>query len=236
MLKNLPSDAPKQHEGLLPEANWNFTTKRIDIGSKQVGLLQYIIDITRRGSHPADQDSWIGQADLTWKKLMYNSREGYYRLEHLRLLGFLVKRQTGNYINGIPSFAYRLSNTYRQELEMAPLAPSTAQIELGSNFMAIDAAIGEQSDLLYEIVTLTRNRYQSGKAEPIFDQEELFRLAQSLPKVGSKSTSESYYRLEHLRLLGFLKKLQVGSYPDKKHTPRYSYQLSDAYRQTIQIF
>jgi hypothetical protein len=86
-----------------------FTAKLARIGARQGLLLDYVARRAqgRRYLSLADLN---GQVDGTG-----NGNELYYRLEQLRLLGFLDRSDDGN-VDGQPSFGWTLSERYRSEI------------------------------------------------------------------------------------------------------------------------
>jgi hypothetical protein len=99
--KAFTDDSPRQ------DLRASFTAKRARLGSHQGRLLDYVM--SRQGGRP-----YIPYAEV---KTEFESLRTtvYYRLEHLRLLGFLSRTQIGDQ-GGEPLWGWSLSDTYRREV------------------------------------------------------------------------------------------------------------------------
>ncbi len=91
------------------ELTKNFTSRRISISQSQARFLRFAEFEGHSGS-PVSQDRFEDKFN------QYSKSEIYYRLEHLRLLGFLEKDAIGTDSHGFARFTYRLSPAYRDEL------------------------------------------------------------------------------------------------------------------------
>jgi hypothetical protein len=86
-----------------------FAAKIARIGARQAMLIDYI-------AKRAQGRRYLSLDDLTDKVAgTGNGNELYYRLEQLRLLGFLDKTDQGE-VDGQPSFGWALSEKYRREI------------------------------------------------------------------------------------------------------------------------
>lgn len=89
------------------ELNASFTAKWARIGDKQRSILQHLTKKTKGGGTIAQEDAEAAFANL--------SGGVYYRLEQLRLLGFLERTmQTGTTAG--PSYVWGLAPAYRDEI------------------------------------------------------------------------------------------------------------------------
>jgi hypothetical protein len=89
------------------ELNASFAAKRARIGGHQSRLLDYLT--ARQGGRPH-----VPAAEL-YEQFESMRTTIYYRLEHLRLLGFLSRTQIGG--SGLePVFGWLLSDKYRHEI------------------------------------------------------------------------------------------------------------------------
>jgi hypothetical protein len=84
-----------------------FSAKRARIGPRQGQLLDYITNNIRGRRH-------LSLADLT-DRVAGGGNELYYRLEQLRLLGFVNRVDLGE-VDGEPTFGWTLSERYRRDI------------------------------------------------------------------------------------------------------------------------
>lgn len=89
------------------ELNASFTAKRARIGSRQGALLDYLTKKTRSGGSIAQEEIEAAFPNLPGGV--------YYRLEQLRLLGFLERAMQSGTTAG-PGYAWQLSPAYREEV------------------------------------------------------------------------------------------------------------------------
>ena len=89
------------------ELKATFTVKRARVGGHQGKLLDYITD--RQSARP-----YIPAAEL-YKQFESTRTTLFYRLEHLRLLGFLSRTPIGE-PDGKPVWGWSLSEKYRREV------------------------------------------------------------------------------------------------------------------------
>jgi len=114
LLRALHIDQPSQPlESEVPDdLRQTFLARRVNIGRKQQSILRFI---ETRAEKP---DVSLGQEAIStrFKKDFPATEDSeiYYRLEQLRLLGFIVKEKTENPF----SYRYRLSPAYRKELSL----------------------------------------------------------------------------------------------------------------------
>jgi hypothetical protein len=94
--------------GLAEELHRGFPFRERSIGSTQENLLSIIVKRAKRGES-------IEQTEVQ-EALGRGSTETYYRLEQLRLLGFIAKEP----IEGKSTHRYRLTADYRRHLELPP--------------------------------------------------------------------------------------------------------------------
>jgi hypothetical protein len=85
-----------------------FSAKRARIGPKQGMLLDHLTKKAKK--RPLSFDV------LAASKVAGDGNELYYRLEQLRLLGFVHRVKVGE-LDGEPSFAWSLSEQYRRDIE-----------------------------------------------------------------------------------------------------------------------
>jgi hypothetical protein len=99
----------KQFSNSGPEAaaRTNFAAKLREIGHTQQRILDFIVQGTKTISH-------VRQSEIE-SSFSGVPTHVYYRLEQLRLLGFLDRVPNGH-INNVPTFAWTLSERYRNEL------------------------------------------------------------------------------------------------------------------------
>jgi hypothetical protein len=86
-----------------------FASKLARIGARQGMLLDYIVRRSQ-GRRYLSLDDLTGKVGGTG-----DGNELYYRLEQLRLLGFLDRSEQGD-VDGQPSFGWTLSERYRNEI------------------------------------------------------------------------------------------------------------------------
>jgi Transposase zinc-binding domain/TIR domain len=89
------------------ESKASFAAKRVRISANQGKVLDYITAKQGTRSH-------IPQDELA-KKFTDLETSFYYRLEQLRLLGFVERITTGE-LHGDPAYGWRLSDRYRREV------------------------------------------------------------------------------------------------------------------------
>lgn len=116
LLGALHIDQPAQllESDIPDDLRQTFLARRVNIGRKQQSLLHFIETLTEK------PEVSLSQKEISdrFKKDFREARDSeiYYRLEQLRLLGFIVKEKTEN-----PFFYwYRLSPAYRKELRRQP--------------------------------------------------------------------------------------------------------------------
>jgi hypothetical protein len=85
----------------------SFSARRHRIGNSQNRILDFL------GRRLLD-GTYIKQSEI-YDNFKDTQTDLYYRLEHLRLLGFLTRRQIGKR-GGVPEYEWTLSNNYRVEL------------------------------------------------------------------------------------------------------------------------
>jgi hypothetical protein len=91
-----------------------FLARRVNIGSKQQMLLHFIE--TRAVERGVSLEQEVINTRFKKDFPGLKDAEIYYRLEQLRLLGFIIKEQTDNvYVH-----RYRLSPAYRKEMGLQP--------------------------------------------------------------------------------------------------------------------
>ncbi len=94
---------------LAEELTLNFNGRRATLSETQGEILNFIVKNGFDGAY-------ISQDTLTSKFNQYSKGELLYRLEHLRLLGFLERQKFGKDKDGDDHMTYRLSSTYQKEL------------------------------------------------------------------------------------------------------------------------
>jgi TIR domain len=113
VLTRLPPSDPQQPTPGMPDLPAEFTqsflARREGIGHKQEDLLRVLLRYTREPNDSIEQSALLNEIrrrhpDVTGSEL-------YYRLEQLRLLGFITKEL----IPESKSYRYRLSSAYRLE-------------------------------------------------------------------------------------------------------------------------
>ena len=92
---------------LPPDHKLNFSARRAAIGNVQNQLLTHITERVLMGKY-------ISQ-DTLEKSFAIPKKELFYRLEHLRLLGFIERQQIGEADDGLPRYSYSLNEHYRKE-------------------------------------------------------------------------------------------------------------------------
>jgi hypothetical protein len=121
VLTRLPPSDPQQPTPGMPDLPAEFTqsflARREGIGHKQEDLLRVLIRYTREPNDSIEQSTLLNEIrrrhpDVTGSEL-------YYRLEQLRLLGFITKEL----ISESKSHRYRLSSAYRLERGRTGLTP-----------------------------------------------------------------------------------------------------------------
>jgi hypothetical protein len=100
--------------GVPDDLRQTFLVRRVNIGRKQQSLLHSIETGAAEHGVSVAQEA-IG---TRFKKDFPEAKDSeiYYRLEQLRLLGFIIKEKTANHT----SYRYRLSPAYRKELGLRP--------------------------------------------------------------------------------------------------------------------
>jgi hypothetical protein len=91
------------------ELNASFTAKLARIGPRQGLLLDHL-------SRKAKGRPYVSLDELAAGNVAEGGNELYYRLEQLRLLGFVNKVTLGE-ADGAPTFGWTLSDKYRREIE-----------------------------------------------------------------------------------------------------------------------
>jgi hypothetical protein len=91
------------------ELNGSFTAKLARIGPRQGLLLDHL-------SRKAKGRPYVSLDELAAGNVAGRGNELYYRLEQLRLLGFVNKVRLGE-ADGAPAFGWTLSDKYRREIE-----------------------------------------------------------------------------------------------------------------------
>ena len=100
------NEETKGFDGAIPgELRLDFKDRKALIGNSQGRLLDYI------AAHSKDR-SYASQGDLETAFPKYKKSELFYRLEQLRLLGFLDREKLGQ--EEPPRFVYRLSSQYHK--------------------------------------------------------------------------------------------------------------------------
>jgi hypothetical protein len=87
----------------------SFSARREALTQTQGRILKFFSNRSYAGQY-VNQDVLEKQFD------QIKPSELYYRLEHLRLLGFLDNQKTGQDENGADQFSFRLSENYRKEI------------------------------------------------------------------------------------------------------------------------
>jgi hypothetical protein len=93
------------------ELKAGFAAKRARIGTKQGEVLDYITSNLRGRAHILQEELAKQFADL--------KPSLYYRLEQLRLLGFVERVNVGE-LRGVPVWGWTLSEKYRREVGLEP--------------------------------------------------------------------------------------------------------------------
>jgi hypothetical protein len=96
-------------ETLPEEWKMSFSGRRGALSANQDEILTYIIHNGYRGE-------LIGQDVIQEIFMQYGGNELLYRLEHLRLLGFLKRQKIGKDTNGNERFVYALSPDFIKEI------------------------------------------------------------------------------------------------------------------------
>jgi len=87
-----------------PELTLDITARRSTLSEGQMTILNYI---HKRSYH----QTFVTQDEIEAVFSRYSEGELYYRLEHLRLLGFIDKERI-KYDNSVERFLYRVSRVY----------------------------------------------------------------------------------------------------------------------------
>jgi hypothetical protein len=90
-----------------PELKASFAAKRARIGPRQGILLDQLTNQSR-GRQSVSLEELANRSGV-------NGNELYYRLEQLRLLGFVAKLDLGQ-ADGNPVFGWTLSDNYRRDI------------------------------------------------------------------------------------------------------------------------
>ena len=131
-------ESPRKTSGVIgtipKELMMTFSRRRAMLSIKQGEILAYL-------THKGYGGELISQ-DVIEKEFSQYGSGLLYRLEHLRLLGFLVRQKVGKDANGNERFAYTLSPDYLKEIgdpkEFAQVS-MTQQLNIGG-----DIIIGSQ--------------------------------------------------------------------------------------------
>lgn len=92
------------------ELKANFITRRVSL-SEQQGRILVFVEKVCYPTYYASQDQIEAQFN------QYSQGELFYRLEHLRLLGFIERQKIGNNSDDSDRYAYLLSAAYKKEIE-----------------------------------------------------------------------------------------------------------------------
>jgi len=105
-----PKNESIRNSASLPDdLKLNFTARRASLSEKQ-GRLLYLVEYE---GHSGD---YVSQDTLQEQFNEYSLGELFYRLEQLRLLGFLERQTVGQNKDHTDRYSYSLSTTYRLEL------------------------------------------------------------------------------------------------------------------------
>lgn len=91
------------------EYSLSYSARREALTQTQGFILKYF-------SNKSFAGQYISQDTLETQFSQFRASELFYRLEHLRLLGFLDSQKTGQNQDGADRFSYRLSEGYRKEI------------------------------------------------------------------------------------------------------------------------
>lgn len=107
--KGIKNTKTASDENLPEEFSLNFNGRRATLSESQGAILNYIVNNGYDGDYTTLE---------TFRKRFreYSKGEMIYRLEHLRLLGFIERQKVGKDNNGNDRFSYRLSKEYQKEL------------------------------------------------------------------------------------------------------------------------
>jgi hypothetical protein len=101
---------PAPEAPVIPEElKQNFAARMDSLSDAQTELLAFI---RREGAGR----KFVSQDTVEARFIQKGQAELYYRLEHLRLLGFLDRQRFGKNEQGYDRFAYRISDAYIKEL------------------------------------------------------------------------------------------------------------------------
>lgn len=89
----------------------SLSERRVNLASKRQGEILHFIQYTRE----KDSQGRVDQKTIA-NNFHTSDSEIYYRLEQLRLLGFLKKEAIGTFSNGSTRWGYSLSSEYRELL------------------------------------------------------------------------------------------------------------------------
>jgi hypothetical protein len=96
--------SPRSEKGLPDEFKENFLHRRANLSRQQKDLLDFI-------EASSGFEKLVSQEAIESEFSNQSLSETFYRLEHLRLLGFLEKQEVGN-----DRYIYRISAAYNREL------------------------------------------------------------------------------------------------------------------------
>ena len=106
------------------EAMSKFSVRKSLLSDSQGHILSFF----EKESLDRSFNSYIDQTTLEGRFAQYGKAELFYRLEYLRLIGFLEGQALGKDIYGIDRFLYRLSSAYAEELGV-PNTPHRQRIQ-----------------------------------------------------------------------------------------------------------
>jgi hypothetical protein len=110
-----PPKTAKQHKpddvsmSIPEDYKLSFMERRVTLSGNQGAILSFI----EVRSYP---DRYVSQDSIESEFSKYSKVELFYRLEHLRLLGFIEKQGVGEKEKEVPQFVYRLSPEYHRKL------------------------------------------------------------------------------------------------------------------------
>lgn len=91
------------------EYTFGYVARREALTLTQGNILKYMVRLSHAGQY-------VAQNTLEREFNQMRNSELFYRLECLRLLGFLESQKTGQNVAGSDRFSYRLSEDYRKEI------------------------------------------------------------------------------------------------------------------------
>lgn len=97
------------------ELTWKYAARRARLSSVQQKML-HLIEMRAVSGRRVGQDA----IEVEFQRM--GSREVYYRLECLRLLGLIAKQQAGTDSKGLERWSYTLAEDYERELG-GPMRP-----------------------------------------------------------------------------------------------------------------